>query len=118
MKQAIPLILAAGLALGVAGCSSVSGPAALGDATDVSLKHDLVPGVTTMDDVKKEFGDPPFVDLRDNGDTEWAYIYRKSDALAGYKAMFGGSPVTAGETRLTLDFDSAKKLKRYALTHD
>ena len=89
MKQAVPLILVAGLALGVAGCSTVSGPPALGEATDTSLNHDLVPGVTTMGDVKKEFGDPQFVDLRDNGDTEWAYIYRKSDALAGYKAMFG-----------------------------
>jgi outer membrane protein assembly factor BamE (lipoprotein component of BamABCDE complex) len=118
MKQAAPLILAVGLALGLTGCTTVSGPAALGDATDDTLKHDLVQGVTTMDDVRKDFGDPQFVDLRDNGDTEWAYIYRKNDAFAGYKAMFGGAAATAGETRLTVDFDKAKKVRRYALSHD
>ena len=118
MKRTIPLILVAGLAFGLSGCTTVSGPQALGDATQDSLKHDLIPGVTTSEDVKKEFGEPLFADLRDNGDTEWAYIYRKSDALAGYKAMFGGQAATAGETRLTVDFDKHMKVKRYALTHD
>ena len=117
MRQLITLLVALSLALAVSGCSTVSGPQALGDATPDSLSQDLITGKTTLDDVRKEFGEPTFVDLRDNGDTQWAYIYRKSDFLAGYKAMLGGQ-ATAGETRLTVDFDKDKKVRRYALTHD
>lgn len=108
--------LALVFALCISACTTVTGPAALADASETSLKSQLISGVTTTDDVTRMYGHAAVVNVQLNGQIVWHYVYAKvhNDPFTSYEAMVGK---TSSNTSKALDilFSAKGVLVSYSL---
>ena len=116
MRRGATIALAAALALGVAGCSTV-GNGRLEQLDTTQAQALLVPGRTTRDEVRRALGDGAVIRFESGLET-WHYEYRQGIAKGWDEVPYINLIVARLDRptkELVILFDPAGLLKRWSL---